>query len=321
MGSARRPGQGSRTLAFHWDGARWHVVPTPNVAGGDNFLNAVAATSPDDAWAAGFWRDADGLARTLVMHWDGRRWAIVDSPNPGDGEHVLASASATTDEDVWLAGYSRDGSSFRSLILHWDGAGWRATYPAAEVPPGGEAVGAISAAGGSALAVGGYALENGGTEPLVLRWDGSAWRRDGALSAEHGTILAGVAASPSGSAWVVGGYPGLGTSAGFAAAFDGARWTTFARRTLGSGDSLSGVAAFDDGAWAVGSYVEDRTERTLIERGDARGWRRVDSPNVPDRDNHLLDVTALPSGEAWAVGSTTDADRRERPLVQHYCPA
>jgi hypothetical protein len=322
VGSSRRPGASARPLALHYDGGGWRGVPTPRVAAGDAFLNSVAAITPTDAWAAGFWRGPDGLARTLVMHWDGSRWSTIDSPNPGDGEHVLSSASASGPDDVWFAGHSRLGSSFRSLILHWDGTGLRATYPAHAVAPAGAAIGAVSSAGGTVLAAGGRALDNGGTEPLLLRWTGSAWRAAGAqLETEHGTILAGVSASRSGRAWVVGGYPGIGTSAGFAAGYDGYGWTTFGRRTLGTGDSLSGVAAFDGGAWAVGSYVEDRVERTLIERGDSAGWRRVPSPNVPARDNHLLDVASLPSGEAWAVGSTTDASRREHPLIEHFCPA
>ncbi|HEY3263526.1 MAG TPA: hypothetical protein VGK12_00040 [Actinomycetota bacterium] len=322
VGSTRSPGGAARALALHWDGERWRAVATPSAGPGDQFLNAVAVVSPSDAWAAGFWRGSDDVASTLVMHWDGRRWSIVESPNPGDGEHILASASAGASSDVWFAGTSRIGSSFRSLILHWDGAGLTATYPSRDVAPAGEAIGAVSSAGSIALAVGGRALENGGTEPLVLRWDGSAWHDDGVgLAAEHGAILGGVAASPSGKAWAVGSYPGIGTTAGFAAGFDGSRWTTFRRRSLGTGDSLSGVAAFDGGAWAVGSYVEDRIERTLIERGADGGWRRVSSPNATDRDNHLLDVAALPTGEAWAVGSTTDAGHREHPLIQHFCPA
>jgi hypothetical protein len=321
VGSTRSPGGAARALALHWDGSRWRAVATPSAGPGDQFLNTVAVVSPSDAWAAGLRRGPDDVARTLVMHWDGRRWAIVDSPNPGDGEHVLASASAGGASDVWFAGSSRLGSSFRSLILHWDGVGLRATYPARDVAPPGEAIGAISSVGSTALAVGGRASGNGGTEPLVLRWNGSVWHRDGAgLTGEHGTILAGVAASASGTAWAVGSYPGIGTTAGFAAGFDGSRWKTFGRRSLGTGDSLSGVAAFDDGAWAVGSYVENRIERTLVERGGDAGWRRVPSPNLPSRDNHLLDVAALPSGEAWAVGSTTDASRRERPLIVHFCP-
>jgi hypothetical protein len=321
VGSVRRSGGPARTLALHWDGEVWSTVPTPSAGSGDAFLNAVAVVSPSDAWAGGLWRASDGLARTLVMHWDGERWSLVDSPNPGDGEHVLSSASAARGDDVWFAGYSRRGSSFRSLILHWDGTGLHATYPAGPVAGRGQAIGAVSSAGATAIAVGGRTVDSGGTEPLVLRWDGAAWRREAAgLTAEHGTVLAGVAASPTGDAWVVGGYPGIGTSAAFAAGYDGSSWTTFLRRSIGTGDSFSGVAAFNGGAWAVGSYVQDRVERTLIELGEGGDWRRVVSPNLPSRDNHLLDVTALRSGEAWAVGSTTDASRRERPLIAYFCP-
>src|SRR5438093_4048353 len=61
-------------LALHWDGQAWSVVFTPEVSGVSNYLTAVNARSPDDAWAVGY--DVNevppgGPDRTLTEHWDG----------------------------------------------------------------------------------------------------------------------------------------------------------------------------------------------------------------------------------------------------------
>lgn len=51
-----------------------------------------------------------GTARTLVLHWDGRRWAIIASPNAGPGDNSLVSVAAASARDVWAVGYRDAGS-------------------------------------------------------------------------------------------------------------------------------------------------------------------------------------------------------------------
>src|SRR5262249_41578585 len=41
------------TLAEHWNGHKWRVVPSPSPGGADNILLAVAAVSAHDVWAVG----------------------------------------------------------------------------------------------------------------------------------------------------------------------------------------------------------------------------------------------------------------------------
>jgi hypothetical protein len=70
----------SKTLTEHWDGVRWRLVPSPNVAGRDNMLLSVAAVSARDVWAVGASRQYKaGRSQTLIEHWDGVRWSIVPS--------------------------------------------------------------------------------------------------------------------------------------------------------------------------------------------------------------------------------------------------
>ncbi|MFL5734345.1 MAG: plastocyanin/azurin family copper-binding protein, partial [Chloroflexia bacterium] len=73
---------GSRsTLALHWNGTTWSVVPTPNAGTTESWLNGVAALAPNDVWAVGYYSTVQG-ERTLIEHWNGSAWSIVYSPNP-----------------------------------------------------------------------------------------------------------------------------------------------------------------------------------------------------------------------------------------------
>jgi hypothetical protein len=73
--SVESPGWGtkpSRVLVEHWDGATWSIVPAPSPFSGENQLNGVSGTAPNDIWAVGFALDEeDTVTTTLAMHWDG----------------------------------------------------------------------------------------------------------------------------------------------------------------------------------------------------------------------------------------------------------
>src|SRR5579885_1110554 len=67
-----------QTLAEHWDGHTWSIIPTPNPGLTGSALARVVALSPRDVWAVG--TQIRYKRATLVEHWDGRRWAAVPSP-------------------------------------------------------------------------------------------------------------------------------------------------------------------------------------------------------------------------------------------------
>jgi hypothetical protein len=91
-----------QTLIEHWDGAAWTVVPSPNVPGLNNELNAVRADSPADIWAAGE-SFVTGTDQTLILHWDGFHWTRVRSPSLGasDGLNAVAASAAS---NTWAVG-------------------------------------------------------------------------------------------------------------------------------------------------------------------------------------------------------------------------
>jgi hypothetical protein len=59
------------TVAMHWNGSTWTVIPTPNPS--STYLNAllgVAVIGGDDVWAVG----SNDFQDTLITHWNGSYW-------------------------------------------------------------------------------------------------------------------------------------------------------------------------------------------------------------------------------------------------------
>ena len=86
--------RGLHTLTMHWDGTSWSIVPSPT-PGGNADLASVVAIATDDVWAAGGSVDRQvNAGRTLVEHWDGMGWTVVETANKGPSDNHLWGISA-----------------------------------------------------------------------------------------------------------------------------------------------------------------------------------------------------------------------------------
>jgi hypothetical protein len=122
-----------RTLALHFDGTTWSVVPTQNpVSGGSldaNILTSVVSVAPNDATAVGF-TVFNNTTLTMVQHWDGTSWSLVDSPNKSSnfGDfNTLRGVVAVNSSDLYAVGFFADAASAgqqQTMILHFDGQTW-----------------------------------------------------------------------------------------------------------------------------------------------------------------------------------------------------
>jgi len=200
-----------QTLVLHWNGATWTQVasPGPGGSGNDSYLFAVAATSHSDAWAVGEIVTRTGI-QTLVLHWNGTRWAQVVSPNPGTLSELFG-VGATSASNAWAVGEATTGTTEQTLVLHWNGRTWARV---ASPNPGGQAhdntldaVAVTSIA--SAWAVGTYETGTGQSN-IVLHWNGRTWAHVNSPNpgAENG--LFGVAATSASNAWAVGYFKASG---------------------------------------------------------------------------------------------------------------
>jgi hypothetical protein len=180
VGVTTRPGADT-PLILRWNGTAWKVSPLPSTVGHGAFtgvaatsrsnaerLEGVAATSASNAWAVG----STGSSRTVILHWNGRAWKRVPSPNPSHsqaGRDFLAAVSAKSADNAWAVGTTADAG----LAVHWNGHSWKQVATA----PGGSLVSVcFIPATRHAWAVGSTASGTGHATPLILRWNGTAWR-------------------------------------------------------------------------------------------------------------------------------------------------
>ena len=173
----------SETLAQHWDGSRWSLVPTP-VPGpgpGGNFFNGISGTSGDDVWAVGDYATGLPLVLNLIEHWDGSEWSVVPSPNNGSGSNLLEAVSAVSPTDAWAVGFYVDGFGDHDLIEHWDGSAWtivRAPQYQGEPVLYGVAFRSVD----DGWAVGWKdGVDQEEKDTLVEHWDGVGWSASGAV--------------------------------------------------------------------------------------------------------------------------------------------
>jgi hypothetical protein len=103
-------------LILHWNGSAWRELPAVDTGISDDSLHAVSAVTPDDAWAVGTSHDLGGPLRTVVLHWDGRTWKVVSSPNVGSGQNILFGVAAGP-RVVWAVGRYRREDRTHTLTM------------------------------------------------------------------------------------------------------------------------------------------------------------------------------------------------------------
>jgi hypothetical protein len=255
--------ESEKSMALHWNGTAWSIVPTRNIGQDANVLMAVAGVASNDVWAVGFGHSSSNqVGVPLIQHWDGTRWSLVRSPRLGRGFASLSGIVAVATDDVWAVG-SHDGAT---LIEHWNGTAWLVVSSPNGARPDNELY-AVSASGPNDVWAVGETTSNGKGDTLVEHWDGTAWTL---VSAKEGskpfTALYGVVALGSSDVWAVGADydPLLVSYRTFTEHWDGTAWTVVpSPNPSPEYDYLVGVAGFPGGdVWAVGAA----DEATLILR-------------------------------------------------------
>lgn len=113
-------GGADQTLIEHWNGTAWSLVPSPNPSAPSAQLLDIMVSAPGDIWAVGNYTNNTPALQTLVEHWNGTTWTIVNSPNPGVGANFTSVAGDAAD-NVWAVGYYFDANQSNTLVEHWDG--------------------------------------------------------------------------------------------------------------------------------------------------------------------------------------------------------
>lgn len=314
--------------------ASWKAVETPNNAGrlrlglssadfteSYSALDAVAALSTKDVWAAGAEQVIDTPPHafldgvTVVDHWDGKGWSRIASPTRALGGRqlsILRYLSFSSPTDGWAAGYAefRDADP---LVEHWDGRRWTIS-PTLSPPFQGYRSQIIVGLAAFSPTDAWIAVENhhegaGPAYGMLERWDGTAWRYvDYPLQTSEAVpfIHALYGRSPS-DIWLAAGIHAP-DSGEVGMHWDGSRWTVEpmplpADATNWIIRAFSGTSPGD--VWAVGSYFDaNQVEHPLMEHWNGTSWARVAGPAPAGSPIvEVYGVTAVSPSDAWAVGT------------------
>lgn len=287
------PPTGWRTLTYHWNGAGWTKIDSPNILTGDNKLFAVAPipNSSGKLWAVGIAQMYHDLApaETLVLKWEAPGWTVVPSPSIEGApiSNALNSVAALSDNDAWAVGSYNDMRTQLSqpLILHWNGTSWDLIPNPSNTPDNCILTSVSAVSAGDVWAVGSYDAHIGTRKTLTMHWNGTT------------------------QAWSIQPSPNVGSGT----------------------NALQGVSFAASGAgWAMGYYKDSNgTPRTLGEVWDGTSWSIQSTPNVDampgmtTNDNELEEISVTPGaspngGYIWAAGSYYDGSGLSRTLIERY---
>ena len=282
VGSKRVPTSGgaeTQTLAYHWNGSAWTIVPTPSPSpypgGGWADLQSVEAIAPGNVWAAGGQRiqAPDGFVGThlLVEHWDGSQWSVVPAPmTVGGSGNFVDDIEAIAANDIWFVGDwlefpPSSAAQKRALAMHWNGSSFTVhdTPFFDNAPIGGHGLTAVSAVSSNDVwAVGGGHDGDYVGFSYIVHWDGSQWTYRPGPTAGSSQRWRDVHAVAANDVWAIGEYDDASGYHGLFAHWDGSSWTRLPDSPVG-GSSLevlapdrvyaggAGVALWNGASWTV----------------------------------------------------------------------
>jgi hypothetical protein len=193
-------------LPLQWlKAGEWQVISSPNGANLVNELHGVSAISENDVWAVGTSYNTErSLSTTLIEHWNGSRWSVIQSPNPSSSVNVLNAVATVSANDVWAVGFAANGTN-PILILHWNGATWSVIpNPTSPMPLNNlSALAVVTANDVWAVGTGKIGDEDA---TATLHWNGTAWSfvPSPNVGPEVDNSLFGAAAVASNDVWAVG---------------------------------------------------------------------------------------------------------------------
>jgi hypothetical protein len=314
----------AQSLAMHWDGTAWKIVPSPNpghCANGNfsTLLTSVSAIASNDVWAVGFSFGCNAEPAPLAMHWDGSNWRVVPTAKLPFLNNELNSVTAIASDDVYAVGFqTASNGATLTLVEHWDGHAWTLV----STPNGnttGNVLSSVSATSANDVwAVGNQVAPNLPVLTLVLHFDGTKWSvvpspnplTSGSFS--QNVLLSVHAVSPTDATSV--GYildGGSLVELTLIEHWDGASWTVVSSPNVstaaGSFNRLTAVAAVSaTDLYAAGFFVDSATrgqQETLVAHFDGAQWTIVPTP-TKGLAQQLNAIFALPgTGNVWSGGA------------------
>ena len=272
-------------------------------------FNGVACPRVTSCWAVGQ-QTASGVTRSLIEHWNGRKWSEKASPSvAGSAETFLSEVSCSERLNCWAVGGASLGTRRQEPIAeHWNGRKWSLTVlpePAGMAADGLAGVWCADPAG--CWAVGSAARSAGGASPrpLAEHWNGRRWSVVATRASGSFGHLVGVFCRRDADCWAVGGV----AAGGLAEHWNGRRWSLAA--TPSTGGFLASV-------WCPGAEClatgDSGYPSAIVERWNGRKWSLTPTaPLPPGTSSDLLGLTCATAFNCFGVGI-----ENTQTLIEHW---
>jgi hypothetical protein len=203
------------TLAEHWNGSRWAVVPTPDAGTSGNHLYAVDAVAANDVWAVGQQLGPQAPDQGLVEHWNGSSWSVIAAP-ASRAASVMLDGVAVAGDQVWAVGESDSQRGAFPLVEHYQNGDWTVAALPSIPRSNWTDLWGVTVQGDAVWAVGTYldsATNN--NNALVLRGIANKWTIDRAPDPGSGSNILGGVTTVGTQAWAAGIYDNGGSELPF----------------------------------------------------------------------------------------------------------
>ncbi|MEU9186949.1 hypothetical protein AB0D14_20845 [Streptomyces sp. NPDC048484] len=300
-------------VAKHWDGKRWSDVPPAGTGGRPAQLEAVAASGPDDVWAAGTYTDIEiGAASSS----DAR------TPQGRKADRLPDTLLNRLPDN--LADRLRDGSALPEaadpvVLQHWNGSRWKAVSRPG--PAAGSIRFVVEMKSTGANSVWLTTLDwNPTADPAdpakayagqLEHWDGRKWSRTALPQAPDGRPVepSSVTGTSPDDVWVSALTEADGVATPLLYHFDGRRWTVTtvpAPYEYGPGWMANHVVSTGRGTVHVfGKSNDPGVPSGLIStRWDGRKWQQLPDPGVDEVNASGSDG----AGGVWVAGWRPQGD-------------
>jgi hypothetical protein len=304
-GEATSSGRGL-SLAEEWREQGWRRLPVPSPGNPDG-LAGVSCARPSSCVAVGGYLATSGHRpfHTLAEAWNGTRWRLLTTPDPGPSSELLAVSCATPDRCMAIGRYGF--VSGRTMAEAWNGTRWRVLTTPDPVPD--SKLDAVSCATPDrCIAVGTYPGAAWADRALAEAWNGTRWRVLKIPNPARYTSLSGVSCVTPDRCIAVGSYQGTGTARPLAEAWNGTSWRLLqARAPSGAkGTSLSSISCPTAvRCIAVGTYSNaSGRSLTMAEAWNGTSWRLLQTRNPAGNNDSFLNSISCPqAARCVAVGS------------------
>ena len=312
-------GNFERTLIEQRRAHGWAVLPSPNVASGENLLQGVDCKSVTFCMAVGWHRTTSGF-QPVIERWNGAGWALLPNPatqGPANAFNAVSCASTT----MCVAVGRGFGTPNRTLVAMWNGRAWTVAHTPNPTSAD-DVLSAISCPTTTACTAVGTDGNGSVEHTLVLQWRGAGWTI--APSRDHGSspgYLNGVSCLSATSCRAVGQYK-QGVYLTLIEAWNGHTWAIQPSPNVNAAtlNNLSDVACTSSNSCVAVGSSSTGSMRNLVERWNGHTWTIGPVPNAPGGDNSLSAISCVSATSCTSSGVlSTSPDMLDRTfaLVGH----